>query len=342
MRRVDRQHRNRVLMMLVFLHVPGTDLFPEILAPVLGRAVPESCISERDPYTWFSFSGSNTIHPPSPPSTCRNSPPLPFTPVNRVPLSCAPPPKILPFVRRHVDVVEHRIHQPANAEFPAFSQIVTHHDAAIVGRADPSPPGKTIACWSECAYSDARGRIPPAGAPPRGPAVAADVYVVQPADHRIGIVRMHRDRVVVRALPFGRECVPPTSCQRSPPLRLRYTPSTSLPSRLETSAYTVSGCERDMSRLMRPVLSPGGNPPCTCLHAPSSPPRQMPVCAPASSSPASRRPRDAQPVNDTSNCAAMASSGVPSSCLRPANGTNRRDETHPASLAQVQHRGRGH
>ena len=97
MRRVDRQHGNRILMMLVLLHVLRADLFPEVLAPVLRPRCGGRCgCRSASRTTWFSSSGSNTIHAPSPPSTCRKSPSLPVTPVTRLPLSCAPPPKILP------------------------------------------------------------------------------------------------------------------------------------------------------------------------------------------------------------------------------------------------------
>ena len=209
MRRVDRQHGDRVLMMLVLLHALRTDFFPEILAPVLGRGVPEDVyIGARAIYVVLVLGVEH--HPRAVAAQHVQKLSLPAIHAGQqgsvVLRAAAENP---PVCGRHVDVVEHRIHQPANAKFPAFTKIVTHHDAAIVSRANPiaSRQNDRVLIGVHI-LRIARGCIPAAGAPPPAAAVAADVYVVQPADHDIGIVRMHRDRAVIGALAFSCEMRP--------------------------------------------------------------------------------------------------------------------------------------
>src|ERR1019366_1522069 len=105
---------------------------------------------------------------------------------------------------RHVDVVEHGVDQSACAHPPRFAKILTGRDAAIVGCVNQVAAGEYDGVLIGVhVLGRALFGIPLAGAQPRGAAVPADVDIVEPAGHRVGIVGMHGDGVVVTTLAFG-------------------------------------------------------------------------------------------------------------------------------------------
>src|ERR1019366_6438283 len=108
--------------------------------------------------------------------------------------------------RRHVDVVEHRVDHSARAHGPGFAKILAGRDAAIGSGINQVTAGQKdgVLVGMHVLGAILFG-IRVAGARPGGAAVAADVEIVEPPDYRIGMVRMHRDGVVVAALAFGGE-----------------------------------------------------------------------------------------------------------------------------------------
>src|ERR1035441_2481983 len=196
MRRVDGQYGDGILVVLVLLHAFGADFLPEILGPVQARGVAEDVDigSRPDDGVWVLGVENHPTSLPAPDAYAGHQ--------AAVVLRAAA--ENLAVGRRDVDVVEHGVDQSPRAHRPGFAKILTGRDAAIVSGINQVTAGQEDGVLVGVHVLGAiLFGIPVAGARPGGAAVAADVDIEEPADHRIGIVRMHRDGVVVAALAFG-------------------------------------------------------------------------------------------------------------------------------------------